>query len=376
MSAFMGIWALWIARLGAPVTVVGMVLGATGILRLLVLSRAGYLTERFEPRKLAVVSRVLLCAGLISAGFAQHWTQLAPMLLLSAFSVLASPVAKSHVTEHSGAQRMQAYTLVFTVAPAVSVGISPLLSGLLIAHFGMGAAFFYSAFWCVLSACMYWQFGPSRVRAADAVSQRSSYQTAFAEPGVKLVLGLQASSVFAMALGTALLPPFLEEVHGLHPATISALGSTPAVGSIVFGLYVARARRFQGAPLAAAALCAVFVSLSLAACMSTGVVWLLAIAFLGRGGLFSAWGMFGAALAEVAPERNRMRVFSLGDMGGNLSFWSAPILSGQLYAIAPQVPLMASIVASLALVPALLAGQRRLPSRPAESQVPAAEPTT
>lgn len=358
-SAFMSVWALWMARLGAPVTVIGLLLGATGILRLLVLTRAASLTERFAPRTLAVVSRVLLGLGLVTAGFAQHWTQLAPMLLLSAFSVLASPVAKSHVSDHAGENRVRAYTLVFSVAPAVSFGLSPLLAGLIIAKLGMAAVFFYSAAWCVASALVYWRLDATVPKAPATEDSRSSFREAFADPGVRLVLGLQAASVFAMSVGTSLLPPFLEEVQGLHPATIAALGSTPAIGSIVFGLYVARSRRFQGAPLAAAALCTVFVSASLAVCLSTNLVWLLAVAFLARGGFLSAWGMFGAALAEVAPDRHRMRVFSLGDMGTNLAFWSAPILSGQLYAIAPQTPLLASIAVSLALLPLLLAGQRR-----------------
>ncbi|MFM9107933.1 MAG: MFS transporter [Chloroflexota bacterium] len=362
MSAFKGVWALWMARLGAPVTVVGLLLGATGILRLLVLTRAASLAERFAPRTLAVISRALLGLGLVTAGLAQHWTQLAPMLLLSAFSVLASPVAKSHVSDHAGAQRVRAYTLVFSVAPAVSVGLSPLLAGLIIAKLGMEAVFYYSAAWCVASALVYWRLNATTPKAAATAESRSTFREAFADPGVRLVLGLQAASVFAMSVGTSLLPPFLEEVQGLHPATISALGSTPAIGSIVFGLFVARSRRFQGAPLAAAAMCAVFVSASLAVCLSTNLVWLLAVAFLGRGGLFSAWGMFGAALAEVAPDRHRMRVFSLGDMGGNLAFWSAPILSGQLYAVSPQTPLLVSIAVSLALAPLLVAGQRRASS--------------
>lgn len=359
MSAFMGIWPLWIARLGAPVTVVGMVMGAMGILRLIVLTRAADLSERIEPRKLAVISRGCLGVGLVTAGLAHHWTQLAPMLVLSAIGVLASPVAKSHVSDYAGDERVRAYTLVFSVAPAVAIGISPLIVGLLIATFGMASAFFYAAGAIAVSTMFYRRFGPSKPKPARSGVAPSTFRAAFAEPGVRLVLALQASTVFALAVGTSLLPNFLEDVQKLHPAEIAALGSTPAVGSIAFGLWVARSRRFQGAPLAAAALCACCVAATLAICLSTNAILIIAIAFLGRGGLFSAWGMFAASLAEVASDHHRMRIFSLGDMGGNLAYWSAPILAGQLYAAAPQLPLMASIVAGLALVPVLLAGQKR-----------------
>jgi MFS transporter, ENTS family, enterobactin (siderophore) exporter len=359
MAAFMGIWPLWIAFLGAPVTVVGLVLGAMGILRLVVLSRAAQLSERIQPRTLAVFSRIALATGLVTAGLADHWTQLLPMLVLSAIGVLASPVAKSHVSDHAGEERVRAYSLVFSVAPAVSIGISPLIAGLLIARYGMAAAFFYAACWSAASAVIFSRLGPGKPRPAEAGQPRSSFRTALAEPGVRWVLGLQAATVFAMSIGTSLLPTFLEEVQRLEPATIAALASSSAVGSVIFGLAVARSGRMRSAPMAGIALCVGFVALAFAVCLSTNVVWIIAIAYMGRGGLFSAWGLFSAALAEVASDRNRMRIFSMGDMGGNIAFWSAPILSGQLYAVTPALPLLTSIVASLAMLPALLAGHRQ-----------------
>jgi ENTS family enterobactin (siderophore) exporter len=336
-----------------------MVMGAMGILRLLVLTRAAHLSERIGPGKLAVISRVCLGVGLVSAGLAQHWTQLLPMVLMSAIGGLTAPVVKSHVSDYAGEQRVRAYSLVFSVAPAVAIGISPLIAGLLIAKFGMAVAFFYSAAWTAISTLFYRQFGPAKSNPLDDDVAPSTFREAFAQPGVRLTLALQGTTIFALSVGTSLLPTFLEDVQRLHPAEIAALGSTPAIGSIIFGLWVARSKRFQGAPLAAAAFCAVCVAVTLAVCLSTSLIWVIAIAFLGRGGLFSAWGMFAAALAEVAPDHHRMRIFSLGDMGGNIAFWIAPIFSGQLYAIAPQAPLMVSIVAALALAPVLLAGQRR-----------------
>ena len=39
-GAYVGIWPLWIEALGAPITVVGFVLGSSGILRLLFMAPA------------------------------------------------------------------------------------------------------------------------------------------------------------------------------------------------------------------------------------------------------------------------------------------------------------------------------------------------
>ena len=69
---------------------------------------------------------------------------------------------------------------------------------------------------------------------------------------------------------------------------------------------------------------------------------MIALAFIGRGGLWSAWGLFGAALSEVVEDdRVRPRVFTLSEMLAGTAFSTAPIVSGQLYAIRPEWPLVA-----------------------------------
>src|SRR6185503_9679295 len=79
-GSYVGIWPLWIEALGAPVTIVGLILGASGLLRLFVLAPSAALADRFEPRRLIVVGRAITGLGLISAALATHWTQLAPMV--------------------------------------------------------------------------------------------------------------------------------------------------------------------------------------------------------------------------------------------------------------------------------------------------------
>jgi hypothetical protein len=68
-----------------------------------------------------------------------------------------------------------------------------------------------------------------------------------------------------------------------------------------------------------------------------------------------------AALSEmVRSDRIRPRVFTLSEMMGGSAFSTAPIVSGQLYAIRAEGPLLASLAASAALIPVLLIAQRRM----------------
>jgi hypothetical protein len=108
---------------------------------------------------------------------------------------------------------------------------------------------------------------------------------------------------------------------------------------------------------------------SLVVVLLTHSVWLIALSFIGRGGLWSAWGLYVAALSEVVHnDRVRPRVFTLSEMFGGAAFSTGPVVSGQLYAMRSNGPLLASLATSAALIPILLLVQTRLKHHPPLSQ--------
>ncbi|MBA3450388.1 MAG: MFS transporter [Chloroflexia bacterium] len=360
-GAYVGIWPLWIEALGAPITVVGLVLGSSGILRLLILAPSAALADRIDPRTLIVVARSLTGLGLITAALATHWTMLFPMVLGSAIGDIAFPLTQAHLAAHAGEQRVRAFTLVFNVGPAVAFGIAPLISGGLIALFDLRAAFVFAAVCTMFSVYFFSRFAPRPKQAKDAAAPpRSSYREALAEPGVRPLLGMQFATIFSLALGISLLPTFLADERGISPAIVAILGGVGSAGAVLFGLIIARNQWLQKHPLTGVAIAIAMVMGALAVVISTNLVWLIALAFIGRGGLWSAWGLYVAALSEIVrSDRVRPRVFTLSEMMGGTAFSSAPIVSGQLYAIRAEGPLLASLAASAALIPVLLIAQRR-----------------
>src|SRR5919112_1849612 len=343
-GAYVGIWPLWIEALGAPITVVGLVLGSSGLLRLLTLAPSAALADRIDPR----------------------------MVIVSAIGEIAFPLTQAHLAEHAGEQRVRAFTLVFNVGPAIAFGIAPLISGALIARFDMRAAFIFAAVCTAFSLYFFSRFTPRSKVAKDAEPIRSSYREALAEPGVKPLLGMQFATIFSLALGISLLAPFLADQRGISPAVVAMLGGVGSLGAIIFGLAVARSQWLQRHPLAGIAIAIGMVMGALAVVLSTHLVWLIALAFIGRGGLWSAWGLYVAALAEIArSDRVRPRVFTLSEMTGGSAFSTAPIISGQLYAIRAEGPLLASLAAGAVLIPVLLLAQTRM--RPGRSLTDAEE---
>lgn len=366
-GSYMSIWPLWIQALGAPIAVVGLVLGSQGLLRPLTLGPSAALAERFEARTLISVARLITGIGMITAAFATHWTQLFIFVVATAIGELAFPLTQSHLAAHAGEQRVRAFTLVFNVGPAAALGLSPLLSGVLVAIWGMQAAFLIAAFWTMLSIFFFARLSAGRDRSPDREAVRSTYGDALRQPGVRPLISLQFTTIFVLAIGVSLIPTFLAEERAMDPATITMLGSIGAVGSVSFGLLVTRMGALQRAPMVAIAIAVGLVVISMSVIVGTHLIWLILIAFLGRGGLFSAWGLFIAAASEIISERHRARLFALCEMAGGMAFSFAPILAGVLYSLRPDAPLLSSIVLGLALIPILVASQRWLTAPSAAS---------
>lgn len=375
-GSYMGIWPLWIERLGAPVTVVGLVLGASGIVRLFVLLPSAALAERIPVRSIVVAARIAALLGLASAALATHWTHLGLMVLGAAIGTLPFPLIQAHVARHASADRVRAFTLVFTVGPSVALATTPLLAGLMVGVAGLRAAFVLGAVCAVASIACFSRLASgetARLSAtSDAPAVGSSYRTALRDRAVRRLLILQGTTIFSLALGTSLVPTFLQDERGLTAAAVSSLNALAAVGSTLFGLVVTRAAGLQRSPYLAAAIAVGSTAVGFGLFLSSGAVPLIGLAFACRGGFFSAWALFAAAIGETASAANRARSFALSEMIGGLCFSLAPVAAGPLYALDPSAPLSLAAALAIALVPTLLLVQLRS-TRAAALQ--ASEPT-
>ena len=373
-GAYMGVWPLWIERLGAPVTVVGLVLGSSGVLRLLALAPAAHMGERFGARRLILAARTVAGLGLLSAALATHWTHLFVMVVGSAVGELAFPLVQAHVARHAGEHRVRAFALVFTVGPSVALGLGPLAAGLLIAGWGLRAAFLFAALCTAASiACFARLRGAVPPPAGEAPDRdRASYRDAVGDAAVRRLLVLQGATIFALSLGTSLVPTFLADVRGMGDARIALYGAGAAVGSTLFGLAVSRMAKLQRSPYVGVAAAVACTLVGFALFLGSAAPALVALAFVCRGGFFAAWSLFAATLGETAAEPNRARAFALSEMIGGFMYSVAPMVAGLLYAARPSLPLLAATVLCAALVPVLVQAQRHAHRR--ARPVPVAQP--
>jgi MFS family permease len=362
-GAYTSVWPLWIERLGAPVAIVGFMLGIGGFLRLFVLAPSAALADRFGYRRMIVIARLMSVAGLTGAAFSTHWTQLLLVVLALAVGEMVFPLVQTIVAAEAGSQRMRSFALVFNVGPSIALAIAPLISAGMVALLGMRSAFVLGAIFSALSVYCFTRIAEPEVAAASEATP-PSYQSALQEPSVRLVGSLLLVTIFSLSLGISFIPTFLEDVRGFEPAEIAALGALPAIGSAIYGLGVARIRTLQRMPFIAAAISTGLMSIAFVILRETAVLPLLAIAFLLRGGMFATWATLISALGELAPARLRSRSFALLEMIGGLAFSLGPMVAGLLYARKETLPFEIATLFALALVPVYVLAQRRANTMP------------
>lgn len=362
-GSYFALWPLWIEDRGAAVWLVGLLIGMGGILRLAGLLPSAWLVRRFGLRTVFVTVRLIAAVGIFTAALAPSWPWLIPAFIGMAIGDVAFPVAATFVSRNGGAQRVRAFTMVFTFGPSIALLATPLLSGVLVKVWGLRAPFVAAAVFSVISA---WFFFRTQSAAApdDDHSGGSGYAALLRLPGLRLLFGIQFATFFAIGLGTSLLPIFLHEVHGYREAIIPPLTALTAVGSIVLSTAIARSKRLSANPLRSVSGAVFLAAVSFAMFLSADLLPLALLAMTLRGGFFVAWPLYNAVLGERSPDALRPHTYALGEILAGTGFVLAPIGAGQLYGIDSNLPIIVAVAMLIPLIGGIWALSRHNPTSP------------
>jgi MFS family permease len=364
IGAYASVWPLWIERLGAPITIVGLVLGLSGVIRPFILLPSSWLFERFNPRKLLIGARLLSIVGLLIAALAQSWTLLLVTVVLNALGEIVFATIHTYVADHGGANKVRAFSMVVTIGPAVALIIMPILSGLVISIWGIRAAFVLAIITTVIALAFVSQMDFKRPRnEEDENSTVPSYREAFAHDTTRRILIIHGLTLICLSVGVSLIPNYLDDFRNVSASVISILSSGAAVGTAGFAIVTARSKKLQTNPLIAAAIAATFVIIGLIIMAAFSPLPAIAVAYVFRGGLFSAWVLFISAVGDLTPARLRSRAFiSLEILGGGaMSF--GPVIAAQLYRLDPRLPLLVGAITGAVMIAVVVRTSRILTSK-------------
>ena len=353
------LWPLYIAALGATPPQVGFVMGVVGVSRLFTLMPSGILADHLPPRRIMVMGRAATALGMLLMAFAQSWWQMIPMGLVLAAGSMAFPTILSTIAAGAGEgpDRTRVFTLINTVAPSSGLLLTPAIGGLIAATLNLRSVFVVSA---VLAACAAAAFATITPRPPPEKSHaNANYRTTLANRSIASILIFEMITIFALTVGTALVPNYLQDAEHVSAGMIGLFGSIGAAGSITLGLLIHRIRRFQQ-PFTALLLSVGSVGGSLLLLIVGHSVWAFGFSYLLRGGFFVTWTLFEAALSLAAPPRLRSRAYALAEIMSGAGFSVGPFVSGWLYGIKPALPLYFGLALTAVIIACIPIAQRIL----------------
>ncbi len=348
-GVYQTLWPLYIAALGANPAQIGIVIGLSGILRLFALMPSGVASDHVPPRMMIVGARSLTATSMFLYGVAQSWWQLIPMAIIMALGNIAFPTISSTIAEAAGPgrQRTRAFTLIYTVGPAIALLVTPALGGLVADQLSLRAIFAVAGGLTLIAVGFYSRITPRAVLRHEGPP--ITYRNTLGQRPILLICLLELATLFALTLGVTLTPNFLQDVHGIGTGTIGVLGSISAAGSIALFVVISRVRPFDQ-PLLAIGLSIAAVGGTLALLIAGQSMVFFVVAYMLRGGYTVAWSLFAAALGDIATDRFRGRAFALGEIMGGAGYAFAPFAAGWLYEIKPETPLIVGLIMIVPLV--------------------------
>lgn len=358
-GAYISVWPLWIERLGAPISVVGLVLGSSGLIRPFVLGPGSILLGARDTRRILIGARSLSIGGLILAAFADSWPLLLITVATSSIGELVFPAIQTYVADNAGDDPVHAFTMVITIGPAVALIITPLIAGVAISLGGIPAALILAASLTAIALIFVSRMHFTNGRTAANTTEKTSYRLALAHRGIRTLMIIHGLTIGTLAIGSSLVSNFLEVERGFAASLVSILSAGAAVGTVSFGFLVARNSWLRRAPIVAASIACGLTAMGYVLLATQSWLPLIALALLFRGGLFSTWSLFLGALGSIAPAHLRPRSFAIMEILGGSAMSFGPVVASQLWKIDPRMPFIVSALCAAIMVVALIGVRHR-----------------
>ena len=345
-----GLWwyllPIYLGSLGADPVQIGLVLSVGMVLMTVSFIPSGWLTDRFSRRLIMIGGWVMGLISILVLAAAQTWQQAIPGLVLYNLSAFNMPALNSYVTAEvkPGQDVRRVFTTVFS-GFTLGMLISPAAGGWLADILGLRALFLLAAVAFAVSAVFILMIQDQPVQRASGSRVSSSL---FSSRPFVLLCGLFFLAFLFCHLGIPLAPNFLRDVRGVDLAAIGVLGSVNSLGALVLTIGLGRWPRSRTGGLVLAELSVASYSFLMLTASAFPVV---ALGFFMRGGVGALRQLGASRLGEMMPPQSMGLGFGIYSTVVNLAFTFSPYIAGQLYAVNPIFPFVASLAGLLVVMP-------------------------
>jgi MFS family permease len=373
------------STLTSKALLLGMANLAAGLPMLLLTMVGGSAADRFDKRKILLVTQYVQIALAISIGSLimsdklEIWHILAFAVVLGISNSFEMPTINAFVPELVTRDEIQSAIAVDRAVFHGSRVVGPALAGIFISAFGKASAFFANAVSFVALIIALFTIPPRPRGTAEEEDKRASgikegfRYVAKDKPSLAMIALIAATTVFIFPIITVMMPLYVRLVLGLGADRLGYLMGASAVGSVVGAIFLISIPRQKRVPIMMMNVGIVGVAIF---SLSRAPSFYLATALLifNSLGLAMNFGLANTIVQERAPDYLRGRVSAVF----MLSFVGLMPVAGlgitglsDLIGMRTALTIAAACYAVIALI--VLARVRRQCAQPAIAETPRAE---
>lgn len=318
----------------------------------------GFLADKYDRKKIMIISWLSWAPAPIIFAFAHNWTQMLPGMLLWGI-LFNQPASTAYIVTTVDKKKL---TLAFTaISAAWSLGytFSPALGGYLSQITSMQTVFFTaSAFYASAGIILFFltqQIPPKDTQ--PATEKKCSSLQVLKNRKLLVFSAFLGATMFAILLFRPFVPTFLSDAYAYGGFEIGILGSFYFFGSGIIGIALGKVGdKYKKAYALAAAL--LFTAVSLTLLLTFGNFHILLVTHMLIGASYLAWPIMNAIIGSSAPEKARARWVAIPQAVSMFGAVFAPYLGGVLYEASPYYPFIFGIAAALFMAVVALAKLR------------------
>lgn len=309
------------------------------------------LADRFDRKKVMILSWILWLPVPYLLSNATYWNQLFPAMILYGVFI-GTPSTTAYIA--SSARRDKTTLTFMLLSSSWSIGyiFSPTIGGYLAASVGMRIVFRLVLLFYLMATIILFFIEEQR-GTTERHLERGGERATVKRRHIAAWTAFFALIFFVDVLTRPFIPTLLQDAYSFNEFQIGIFGSITFAGSALLGVLIGRIGDSAGNKVAIAlSLAFGAVSLTLLQ-LSSSLLILIPTSFM-IGATYAPWPLMNATISTIAPEKARWRWVALCQSMSMSAAFVAPYIGGNLYAVSPNLPFIVAIVGSTILAAATL----------------------
>lgn len=344
---FNNLLTIYMKEVGLTEAGVGTVLTISGLFRIALMLPAGSIMDHVGRKPVILGAAAISVPGSLMYVFADGWLLLLLASICMSVNALGFPAMAAVIADSNASDPLDAFRKLYTVGPAFAFIIGPLIGGQIASAISQEAVFAATA--VIFIAAFLVALRVKEPPLHNRGNRRGGYIDIVRHRPMRMVVIFGFAIVFVLGFGTTFLPNLVTDKYGFDDQQRGIAFSFGAVGTLLLSMGMSKWKKINH--IRGVALGVLCVGGMCLVALLISNPYILAPAFMLRGGFMMAWSLLTPLASDITPKHLQERAFAGIEFATGVGNTLAPVLAGIAYEANQSLP----FVIGAAVLPVLAA---------------------